>query len=186
MTAYPDGEGGLDPALSARMRTGGAVAVGVGDLREGLTKKTDVVGRGVRPGVARSQDAGEGRAGAVEEAEHRVIAEAAFVDGGALLPLGVAGDKGAIDVQDQARSFTPSGARCGYAASGLVGLQPGGRGGGRRGRTRRAGHAHGPVCGRFAVARLVDLGWEQVDGQPGFEEVTDRPLCRVGCGRRGA
>jgi hypothetical protein len=81
----------------------GAVAVGVGDLCEGLVEDGDVVGGGVRSGVARPQEASEGLAGVVEEAEQRVVAEAAFVGGGGLLLLGVAGDQGGVDVQDQAR-----------------------------------------------------------------------------------
>ena len=95
-----DGEGGADPVLPLPVQVGeeglravgavgadedvGAVAVGVGHLREGLVEDGHVVGRGVRYGVARSQDPGEGLAGVVEEAEQRVVAEAALVVGGGL------------------------------------------------------------------------------------------------------
>ncbi len=81
----------------------GAVAVGVGNLGEGLFEEGDVVGGGVRSGVARPQETGEGLAGVVQEAEHRVVAEAAFVGGGGLFFLGVTGNQDGIDVQDQAR-----------------------------------------------------------------------------------
>lgn len=47
----------------------GAVAVGIGNLRKGLVEDGYVVGCGVRSGVARSQDAGEGLASVVQEAE---------------------------------------------------------------------------------------------------------------------
>jgi hypothetical protein len=57
------------------------VAVGVGDLREGCVDDRDVVGGGVRSGVAGSHNTGEGLAGVVEEAQHRVVAEAALVGG---------------------------------------------------------------------------------------------------------
>jgi len=81
-----DGEGGLDAALSQSAQVGkeglgaaravgadedrGAVAVGVGDLGEGGVDDGDVVGGGVGSGVSGSQDAGQGLAGVVEEAEH--------------------------------------------------------------------------------------------------------------------
>ncbi|BFO13924.1 hypothetical protein SHKM778_03120 [Streptomyces sp. KM77-8] len=81
----------------------GSVAVSVGDLREGLVEDGDVVGCGVRSSVARPQDACEGLAGVVEEAEQRVATEATLVGGGGLFLLGVAGDQGRVDVQDQAR-----------------------------------------------------------------------------------
>jgi hypothetical protein len=96
----------------------GAVAVGVGDLGEGLVEDGDVVGGGVRAGVARSQETCQGLAGVVQEAQHRVVAEAAFVGGGGLFLLGVAGDQGGVDVQHQTRQFTSSGVRCGYRTSG--------------------------------------------------------------------
>ena len=64
----------------------------------------------VRSGAAWPQDAGEGLAGVVEEAQQRVVAEAAFAGRGGLFLPGVAGDQGGVDVQDQARQLTPSGA----------------------------------------------------------------------------
>jgi hypothetical protein len=187
-----DGETGVDPALPQVAQVGeegfraacavgadedfGAVAVGVGDLGESLVEDGDVVGCGVRSGIARSQDRGEGLAGVVQEAEQRVVAEAAFVGGGGLFLLGVAGDQGRVDVQDQTRQFTSSGVGCGYGMSGLIGLQPGGltglspgcpqrvqgclvgrpararqSGWRRRGRTRRAGRAARP--GRRSLRR---------------------------------
>ncbi|EXU62698.1 hypothetical protein Z951_40135 [Streptomyces sp. PRh5] len=87
----------------------GAVTVGVGDLGEGRIQDGDVIGRCVGSGVARPEQAGESLAGVVQEAQHRVVAEAAFVGGRCLLFLRVAGDQGGVDVQDQAGQVTPTG-----------------------------------------------------------------------------
>src|SRR4051812_23373204 len=81
---------------------GGAVAVGVGDLGQRLVEDGDVVGGGVGAGVTGSEDCGEGFAGVVQEAQQRVVAEAALVGRRCLLFLGVAGDQGGVEVQDQA------------------------------------------------------------------------------------
>jgi len=53
----------------------GAVAVGVGDLGEGLVEDGDVVGGGVRTGVAAAQPGAEELAGVIAERQHRVVAE---------------------------------------------------------------------------------------------------------------
>lgn len=52
--------------------------VHVGDLRQGQVQDLDVVGGGVRPGVARAQHPGQGLAGGIQEAEQRVVAELIF------------------------------------------------------------------------------------------------------------
>lgn len=87
-----DGEAGADPKVPQPTEVGeegfpaaggvgtdgdlGALAVGVGDLCEGLIQDGDVASRGVRSGVAWSQDGGEGLAGVVQETQQWVIAEA--------------------------------------------------------------------------------------------------------------
>jgi hypothetical protein len=53
-------------------------------------------------------------------------AEAVFVGGGCLFLLGVAGDEGGVEVQDQAGRVTPARTGDRYPAPGLGGLQPGG------------------------------------------------------------
>ncbi len=103
----------------------GAVAVGVGDLGQGRIQDGDVVGGGIGAGVARPQHSGQGFAGVVQKAQQRVVAEAAFIGGRRLFLLGVAGDEGGVDVQDEARQVVSAGAGRGYAVPGLGGLQPG-------------------------------------------------------------
>ncbi|KOV67161.1 hypothetical protein ADL00_16380 [Streptomyces sp. AS58] len=73
-----------------------------------------------------------------------MVAEAAFVGGGGLFLLGVAGDQGGVDVQDQAGQFTASGLRGGYGVSSLVCLQPGDLAG------------PGPSCPQGVQSRGVD------------------------------
>jgi hypothetical protein len=53
----------------------GAVAVGVGELGERGVEHGDVVLGGVGRGIAGPQQAGQGLAGVVEEAQQRVVAE---------------------------------------------------------------------------------------------------------------
>ncbi|KOT97337.1 hypothetical protein ADK87_19605 [Streptomyces sp. NRRL F-4711] len=119
----------------------GAVAVGVGDLGQGLVQDGDVIGGGVGPGVARPEQTGQGFAGVVQEAQDRVVAEAALVSGSRMLLLGVAGDQGGVDVQDQAGQAATAGLRSGYRCPGLGGLQPGDlpRGGPGRAQSRQCG-----------------------------------------------
>lgn len=74
------------------------MAVGVGDLGKRLVEDGDVVGGGVGTGVSRPQQAGQGFAGVVQEAQQRVVAEAALVGRRGLLLLGVAGDQGGVEV----------------------------------------------------------------------------------------
>jgi hypothetical protein len=57
-----------------------AMAVLVGDLLQGPVEDGDVIGGGVRSGIARAQLPGQGFAGAVEEAEQGVVAERITVD----------------------------------------------------------------------------------------------------------
>jgi hypothetical protein len=80
----------------------GALSVGVGDLCECLVEHCDVIGGGVRVGVAGPQPAGQCLAGVGEEAQQRVEAETALVGGCGLLLLGVAGDQRGVGVQDEA------------------------------------------------------------------------------------
>ncbi|GLZ00661.1 hypothetical protein Acsp02_79130 [Actinoplanes sp. NBRC 103695] len=54
------------------------VAVRVRDLLQGLAEHGDVIGGGVRSGVAGAQHPGQGLPGAVEETQQRVVAERAF------------------------------------------------------------------------------------------------------------
>jgi len=84
-------------------RQHGAVEVGLGDLREREREDLEVIGRGVGPGAALSQDAGQGLAGAVEVAEQRVEAEAALPGRGGALLLGVGGDEVGVEVKDDLR-----------------------------------------------------------------------------------
>lgn len=106
-----------------------------------------------RSGIARPQDPDQGLAGVVQEAEQWVVAEATLVGRGGLFLLGVAGDQGGIDVQDQTGQFTPSGLRGGYGVSGLVGLQPGDIAG------------SGPRCRRaFRAAVLMPASTRQAVG----------------------
>ncbi len=163
-----DRERGLDPALSQSSQVGeeglgaaravgadedrGPVAMRVRDLGKGLVEDRDVIGGGVRSGVARPQETCQGLAGVVQEAEHRVVAEAALVGRGGLFLLGVAGDQCGVDVQHQARQLTPSGVRWRQGASGLVRLQPGdlarlGPGCSQRGQGSRADTCRHPPCG---------------------------------------
>lgn len=103
-----DGEVGEDSAcvqgphvVQERFRSSGAVgadedgcavAVGVGDLGKCLVEDGDVVGGGVGAGVAGPEESGQGFAGVVQEAQQRVVVEAALVGRPCLLFLGVAGD----------------------------------------------------------------------------------------------
>lgn len=59
-----------------------------------------MIGGGVRAGVAGPQDGGECLVGLVEVAEQRVESEAALVVASRLLLLGVGGDQGGVDVED--------------------------------------------------------------------------------------
>ena len=104
-----------------------AVAVGVGDLRQRLVEHGDVVGGGVRPGVARAQQPGQRFAGGVEEAQQRVVAERLLPGLGRRLLLGVAEHDRGVQVQDQTRGSVnpatvedgsrPVSAACAHATS---------------------------------------------------------------------
>ncbi|MEY9834792.1 hypothetical protein ABH941_000003 [Streptacidiphilus sp. EB103A] len=157
-----DGVGGIDAVVAQGAYVGqegfgaaravgadedlGAVAVGVGGLGQGVVQDGDVVGGGVGAGVARSKEAGQGFAGVVQEARQWVVAEAVLVGGGDLFFLGVAGDQGGVEVQDQARQVVAGGAGRGYWGSGLGGLHPGGLAGG------------GPCCPQCGKRRGVGGG----------------------------
>lgn len=169
-----DGEGGEDPAgaqgphmLQERFRSAGtvradeegcAVAVGVGDLGKCLVEDGDVVGGGVGAGVSRPQQAGQGFAGVVQEAQQRVVAETAFVGRRCLLLLGVAGHQGGVEVQDQAGQVMSARAGCGYPRPGLGGLQPGDLAGGGPGR------AQAGECGWVDAGRQAPGGRRGGDG----------------------
>jgi hypothetical protein len=96
-----DGETDLSLATPAKQLVAGAggvhaqhqldlLDVRFGDLPDGLLGDRDLVGRGVRAGVARPQLTGQRLAGLIAVGEHRVKPEAALeVPGGAFL-LGVA------------------------------------------------------------------------------------------------
>lgn len=141
-----------DPALSARMRMFGAVAVGVGELGERGVEHGDVVLSGVGRGVAGPQQAGQGLAGVVEEAQQRVVAEAVFVGRRRVLLLGVAGDQGGVDVQDQTWQFASACTGGRYCLPSLVGLQPGDLAGGGTGRAQSA------ECGRIDARQQSPRG----------------------------
>lgn len=79
-----------------------AVAVGVRDLGQRMVEDGDVVGGGVGAGIAGPEQSGQGFAGVVQEAQQRVVAEAALVGRRCLLFLGMAGDQGGVEAQDQA------------------------------------------------------------------------------------
>ncbi|MEV6654521.1 hypothetical protein [Streptomyces sp. NPDC051219] len=59
----------------------GAVSVGVGDLRECVVEHRDVIRGGVGVGFAGPQPAGQCCTGVGQEAQHRVVAEAALIGG---------------------------------------------------------------------------------------------------------
>lgn len=69
-----------------------------GRMGHGRLDHCQLVGPGVGVGVARSQDAGQGFAGVIGEAEDGVGA-ALEVAGGGLLVLGVDIDQGGVDVE---------------------------------------------------------------------------------------
>ncbi len=166
-----DGEAGADPAgaqgtyvVQERFRSSGAVgadedvgavAVGVGDLGQSRVQDGDVVRGGVGAGVARPQHTGQGLAGVVQEAQHRVVAEAALVGGRCLLLLRVAGDQGGVDVQDQVGQVAAARAGSGYAVPGLGCLQPGDLPG------------RGPGCPQCCQSGGVDAGQQAPGGRGG-------------------
>lgn len=141
---------------------GGAVAVGVGDLGQGLLENGDVIGSRVGPGVAWPQHSGQGSFGVVQEAQQRVVAEAAFIGGRRLLLLGVAGDECGVDAQDQVREVASARVGRGYPRAGVGGLYPGDFAGGGAGRLQcREG---GRVGSRPAAPRRSE--WWPPDRTP--------------------
>jgi hypothetical protein len=76
-----------------------AVEVGLRELLQGSLQDLEVIGSGVRAGVAGSKQGGEGLVRLVEIAEQGVKAEAALVVAGGVLHLGVGGDQGGVDVE---------------------------------------------------------------------------------------
>jgi hypothetical protein len=117
----------------------GAVTVLVRQLREGLVQDGDVIGGGVRAGVAPTQRSGQELAGVVAESEHRVVAETALERRGRGLLLAVADHDRGVQVDHQHR-HVPAGDSSGrerYAVDlGVLGphhLPRPGPGGGNRG-----------------------------------------------------
>jgi len=88
----------------------------------------------------------------VQEAQQRVVAEAALVGGDCLLLLGVAGDQGGVEVQDQAGQVAPARAGRWYAVAGVDGLQPGDVACGG------PGFSQGGQCGRTDVGEKTPGG----------------------------
>lgn len=120
----------------------------------------------------------------VREAQQRVVAEAALVAGGCLLLLGVAGDQGGVEVQEQAGQVVPARARRWYAVAGVGGLQPGdvacgGPGflqGGQCGRTDVGEKTPGGGCGgdRAEHLTLVTQAARSVMVSPPSASITAR------------
>ena len=105
---------------------GGAVAVGIGDLGQGLLDDGDVVAAVLAPALpGRSTPA---RASPVLSRKHSsgCWSKPRLLGGRRLLLLGVAGDECGVDVQDQARKAASARADGGNAAAGLGGLEPDG------------------------------------------------------------
>jgi hypothetical protein len=115
----------------------GAIAVFIRDLRDGQVGDRDVIGGGVRPGVAVAQQTGEGLVGVVQEAEQRVIAKRlvrAFL-------LRMADHQAGVEVQDQPVDGTPGRPRRGERGTGgLRALRPRNRSGPRPSRTQIRQH----------------------------------------------
>jgi hypothetical protein len=75
-----------------------------GELDERSIQHGHVVGDGVGPGVAGTEQTGEGFTGLIGKAEHRVEPEPAFVGGSCLLlVLRVDLDQGGVDIEDHRR-----------------------------------------------------------------------------------
>ena len=89
-----------------------AVTVLVGDLGERLVEDGDVVGGGVRAGVAAAHPGGEELAGVVAERQHRVVAEGLLERGCGLLFLAVSDHDRRVQVDHQRVHCAP-GRRCG-------------------------------------------------------------------------
>ncbi|GAB2868991.1 hypothetical protein GCM10027074_40810 [Streptomyces deserti] len=140
------------------------MAVGVGDLGKRLVEDGDVVGGGVGIGVAGPEDLGQGFAGVVQEAQQRVVAEAALVGRRRLLYVGVAGNQGGVEVQDKTGQVASARSGCGYPCPGLGGLQPGDLPGGGPGR------AQAGECSR------VDAGQQAPGGRDGGDGAEHRGL----------
>jgi hypothetical protein len=77
------------------------VPVAVGDLSQGLVEHGDVVGSGVRPGVARPQRGGEELPGVVQECQQRVVAEGVLERRRGLLLLAVTDQHVRVQVDHQ-------------------------------------------------------------------------------------
>ena len=87
----------VNAAESARATTSTVGRVD-GQLGQGHGEQFDMVGGGVRPGVARPQDPGQRFAGGVQEGEQRVMPEPALVGRRRPLLVGVGGDQRAVEV----------------------------------------------------------------------------------------
>ena len=102
-----------------------AVPVAVGDLRQRVVDHRDVVGGVVRARVPRPQHPGQRLTGVVQPGQHRVIAPARLVGGGAALLLRVAGHQGGVDVDHQPRLDPTRAHHRRQRAAGLGAQQPG-------------------------------------------------------------
>ena len=106
------------PALSVRMRMSVPCRWASGIWARAWSRTVMWSAAVLAPALPGPQQAGQGLAGVVQEAQQRVEAEAALVGGCGLLLLGVAGDQRGVDVQDQAGQVASAGPGRGYAARG--------------------------------------------------------------------
>lgn len=121
------------------MRMGVPRRVGLGDLGERLVEDGDVVGGdvvggGVGTSVAGPENSGQGFAGVVQEAQQRVVAEAALVGRHCLLLLEVGRDQGGVEDQDRPGRSRPPARAAGISDVVSAALQPGDIPGGGSGR----------------------------------------------------
>ena len=129
----------MQPAVSARTQDRGAVAVGFGHLAQGSVEDVDVVGGGVRAGVAAAQLAGEKLPGVVAERQHRVIPERPLERRRRLFLLRMADHDRGVQIDHQAGQLAAGrGGRWERRPTGLAVLGPGHLAG-RRSRPRDPG-----------------------------------------------
>ena len=81
--------------------------VSVGQLRQGGVEDGDVVGGGVRPGVARAQDPAQRLVGVVQKGEQRVVSVAALEVPGRLFLLRVHLDQGGVQIDHHVIQVLP-------------------------------------------------------------------------------